>query len=142
MDIKQLIKLGLDEDKAKDIFSKVEKYILDEVKKKTKEYEAKILDMKLNMVIERQLAIAGAKNIKATKALIDFDELRSKNIDENLVKNIIDELKKNEETKFLFYNKNDVSLKGFKPLESNVNKDMNNDLSYEQLCKYYERGIF
>ena len=143
MDIKQLVKLGLDEDKAKEIFSKIERYILDDVKNKTKEYENKILDLELNIIVERQLFIAGAKNIKATKALLDFEKFNKKNIDENLIKEMIDELKRNEETKFLFFEQNDFKLKGFKPLETNINNNtINRQLSYEELCKHYEKGIF
>lgn len=143
MDVKQLVKFGLDEDKAKEILNKIEKYVLDEVKNKTKEYENKILDLELNMIVERQLFIAGAKNIKATKALLDFEKFNNKNIDESLIKDMIYELKRNEETKFLFFEQNDFKLKGFKPLETNINSNtINRQLSYEELCKHYEKGIF
>ncbi len=143
MDIKQIINLGIEEPKAKEIYNKMEQYILEEVRKQTKEYENQILDLKLNMAVERQLFISGAKSIKATIALIDFSKLNNKKIDESLIKQMIDELKTNEETKFLFFEDKDVGIKGFKPLETNINTHTcNRQLSYEELCKYYEKCIF
>ena len=143
MDERELIKFGLAEDKAKEIYTKIEKYILNEVKERTKEYESRILDLELNMIVERQLFIAGARNIKATKALLNFEQINKKNVDEELIKEMIEELKENEETKFLFFEQKDFKLKGFKPLETNINNNLTNRaLSYEELCKHYERGIF
>ena len=142
MDIKQLIDLGVESSKAKEIYNKIQKYINDEVKIKTKEMENKILDLELKMVVERQLFMAKAKNIKATMALIDFNKLDKNNIDEKLIKSMIDELKNNEETKFLFEKEDENKITGFKPLETNKNNIVNNQLSYEELCKYYEKGIF
>ena len=127
MDIKQLVSLGIEESKAKEIYNKIEKYILEEIKLKTKEYENKILDLELKMAVERQLFMSKAKNIKATMALIDFNKLDRKNI---------------EETKFLFSEEEYNKITGFKPLESNISSIANRQLSYEELCKYYEKGIF
>lgn len=143
MDVKQLISFGLEEAKATEIYNKIQDYISDEVKKKTKEFEEKISLLNLNMIVERHLFKAGAKNIKATKALIDIDKLNKKNIDEELIKQMIDELKNNEETRFLFFEQDVLKLKGFKPFETNLNKNtVNKNLSYEELCKHYEKGIF
>ena len=143
MDVKQLISFGLEEAKATEIYNKIQDYISDEIKKKTKEFEEKISLLNLNIVVERYLFKAGAKNIKATKALIDIDKLNKKNIDEELIKQMIDELKNNEETRFLFFEEDALKLKGFKPFETNLNKNtVNKNLSYEELCKHYEKGIF
>ena len=142
MDIKQLVNLGIEESKAKEIYNKIEKYILEEIKLKTKEYENKILDLELKMAVERQLFMSKAKNIKATMALIDFNKLDRKNIDEKAIKNMVDELRNNEETKFLFDEEEYNKITGFKPLESNISSIANRQLSYEELCKYYEKGVF
>lgn len=142
MDIKQLINLGIEETKAKEIFNKIEKYILEQINLKTKEAEDKVLDLQLKMAVERQLFMAKAKNIKATMALIDFTKLDKNNIDEKLIKTIIDELKNNEETQFLFDEEVSNKITGLKPLESNSNSIVNRQLSYEELCNYYEKGIF
>ena len=143
MDINKLVKLGLDENKAREVYEQVEKYILSKIREKTKEFEEKNLELQLNLVVERQLFMAGARNIKATKALLNFDGVNKKDIDEDYIKAMIDELKQNEETRFLFFEQNAIKLKGFKPLETNVNNNMlNRDLSYEELCKHYEKGIF
>ena len=142
MDIKQLVSLGIEEPKAKEIYNKIEKYILEEIKLRTKEYENKILDLELKMAVERQLFMSKAKNIKAAMALIDFNKLDRKNIDEKVIKNMVDELRNNEETKFLFDEEEYNKITGFKPLESNISSIANRQLSYEELCKYYEKGIF
>ncbi len=142
MDIKQLVNLGIEESKAKEIYNKIEKYILEEIKLKTKEYENKILDLELKMAVERQLFMSKAKNIKATMSLIDFNKLDRKNIDEKAIKNMVDELRNNEETKILFSEEEYNKITGFKPLESNISSIANRQLSYEELCKYYEKGVF
>ncbi|WP_317367731.1 phage scaffolding protein [uncultured Tyzzerella sp.] len=142
MDIKYLMDLGIEKPKAEEIYCKIEKYIFEKMKEKTKEYENKILELELKMTVERQLFMAKAKNIKATMALIDFNKLDSKNIDEKAIKNMIDELKNNEETKFLFNEDEDNKITGFKPIESSGKNISRGQLSYEELCKYYEKGIF
>lgn len=142
MDIKQLTNLGIEETKAKEIYNKLEKYVFDKIKEKTKEYENKMLELELKMAVERQLFMAKAKNIKATMALIDFNKLDIKNIDEKAIKNMIDELKNNEETKFLFSEEEVNKITGFKPLEASGKNIASRQLSYEELCKYYEKGIF
>lgn len=145
MDVKKIISFGLDERKATELYEKIEQYILDEVKTKTKQFEQQVLELKLNMAVERQLFMAKAKNIKAAKALIDFGKLNSKKIDEELIKQMIEEIKEDEETKFLFVEdeEDELKVKGFKPFETNLhNNKINRALSYEQLCKQYERGIY
>lgn len=142
MDIKQLIDLGINEPKAKEIYNKIEKYINNQVKLKTSQLEEKILDLELKIAIERQLFMAKAKNTKAAMALIDFDKLDKRNIDESLIKSMIEQLKNNDETKFLFEESLNDKITGFKPLEINRNVANKKQLSYEELCKYYEKGIF
>lgn len=145
MDIKQIIDLdlGIDKSKSKEIYNKIQNYILEEIKNKTKEYQNKILDLELNLIIQRELFKAGAKNIKATMALIDFNKLNKKNIDEDIIKDMINKLKTDDETKFLFLEEENTKIKGFKPFETNLNNNITNrNLSYEELCKYYEKSIF
>ncbi len=134
MDIKYLMELGIEKPKAEEIYCKIEKNIFEKMKEKTKEYENKILELELKMTVERQLFMAKAKNIKATMALIDFNKID--------IKNMIDELKNNEETKFLFNEDEDNKITGFKPIESSGKNIARGQLSYEELCKYYEKGIF
>lgn len=144
MDIKNLVELGLDMPKAKEIYNKMQKYINDEIKTKTKELESKLLDVQLKSAVEKQLFIAKAKNIKATTALIDFSKLDKNNIDEKSIKSMIDELKNNKETKFLFdfEDESKTKLTGLIPLNSIKNNNFNENLSYEELCKYYEKNNF
>mgnify|MGYP003369178236 CR=1 FL=1 len=142
MDIKQLVDLGIDEPKAKEIYNKIEKHINNQVKLKTSQLEDHILDLELKIAIERQLFIAKAKNTKAAMALIDFNKLDKRNIDETLIKSMIEQLKNNDETRFLFEENQNDKITGFKPLEINRNIANKRQLSYEELCKYYEKGIF
>lgn len=142
MEIKQLINLGLDENVANQVYIGIQKYVEEKLQKQKEESQNEILEIKLNMAIERQLFMAGAKNIKATKALIDIEKLDKVNIDEKAIRKLINELKNNIETSFLFFEPKDDKLKGFKPLESNVNLNNNRALTYEELCKYYENGLF
>nr|WP_317356802.1 phage scaffolding protein [uncultured Tyzzerella sp.] len=142
MDIKQLVDLGIDEPKAKEIYNKIEKHINNQVKLKTSQLEDHILDLELKIAIERQLFIAKAKNTKAVMALIDFNKLDKRNIDETLIKSMIEQLKNNDETRFLFEENQNDKITGFKPLEINRNIANKRQLSYEELCKYYEKGIF
>lgn len=90
--------------------------------KATKEkYEAELRQLRINNAVERALIASGAKNIKATKALLDLESLELdedgnvKGLDEQ-----IKQLQENEDSKFLFniQSSNKQQFKGFKPGES------------------------
>lgn len=145
MNINTLSKFGLDETKAKQLFEQIQNYIKNEVEKKAYEeklkYEKELLKLKQKATIETELLLAGARNIKATLALLDIDEISAEEFDINKIKEKIFRLKENENTKFLFFDKNDeIKLKGFKPFESHILKEKyDRNMNYEELCKYYEQ---
>lgn len=144
MDIKILTNYGLDEktsnlilkDIEKEISIRLEKAILQEKKK----YETELNKLKCIAIIEKELILAGARNLKATLALIDIDSINFEKFNIKLIKEKINELKSNESTSFLFFEKQkDNKLKGFRPLESNLHTEKSiENMNYEELCKYYE----
>ena len=145
MNINTLNKFGLDENKAKQLFEQIQNYIKNEVEKKTLDeklkYEKELAKIKQKNTVEKELMLAGAKNIKATFALLDEEDVFNDNFNIENIKQKIRELKENENTKFLFFEKNDeMKLKGFKPFESNIFKEKyDKNMNYEDLCKYYEK---
>lgn len=144
MDIKILTNYGLDEktsnlilkDIEKEISIRLEKAILQE----KKNYEAELNKLKCIAIIEKELILAGARNLKATLALIDINSINFEKFNIKLIKEKINELKSNESTSFLFFEKpKDIKLKGFRPLESNLHTEKSiENMNYEELCKYYE----
>lgn len=144
MDIKNIMKFGIDEVSARKIIFEIEKYISTQISEKTyeikKKYEKELLVFKNQAIVERELMLAGARNLKATMALIDLDDIHEENINLNFIKQKINELKSNENTKFLFFEHNQNNqIKGFRPFETNLNKDKSiKNMDYGELCKYYE----
>lgn len=97
-----------------------------EAKTKDEEHQAKLTQLKTDNLLERELIIAGAKNVKAVKALLDMSKVKLDG--ETLIglKEQIEAQKTAEDSKFLF---NEVSVgagqgqngnfKGFVPGENN-----------------------
>ncbi len=90
-----------------------------------------------NNAVENALARAGARTLRAVKALIDTDKIT---IDEDgSVKGLseqIEALRKNEDTKYLF-----DTNKGFRGVVVGSGEDENisvEDMNYTQLCAYFE----
>lgn len=141
MDIKTIMKFGLDENKSKEIFDKLNDYMEKEIKKRVLEqdnkYKIELDKLKKINSVERELINFGARNIKAVLALIDIDFDK---FDINNIRSEIENLKNNEETSFLFFEKDkQPKLKGIKPFDTNLYKDnCVKNMDYEELCKYYE----
>lgn len=145
MKFTKIAELGFDETKDKEILLKIEQFILSEVENRTKEIkeecELEKLKFKRQNTVENEIILAGAKNVKATLALIDIEEFDPNNLNSEEIRKKIDELKFNENTSFLFNNQNeDFKLKGIRPLESNLKKRKAfKNMGYEELCKYYDQ---
>lgn len=108
---------------------------IDEIEKK---YISKIIEI----IIENEIILAGGRNIKTIKPLldtssIDLENFDIDNFDRTIIKNMVLKLKEDEDTKFLF-NLGDV--KGLKALDSNLETKSKNtkNMSYEQLCEFYK----
>lgn len=144
MNINTLNKFGLDENNAKQLFEQIQNYIKSEVENKTLEmkldYENKLLKISQKAIVEKELMLAGARNIKAVFALLDFDDIETDKFNIQQIKQKISQLKENENTKFLFFQQeNQLKLKGFKPFESKTLKEKTtSNMDYEELCQYYE----
>lgn len=125
MDKEQLLKLGLTDEQS-DAVLRMEKNELDKIK--------------IDFAAETALIAAGAKNVKAAKALIDFEKIKiSGNSAEGLDEQIHD-LINDEDTSFLFGGKEDKTkkFKGFKPEEGKDQtkpKDFKK-MTYTEMCKY------
>lgn len=145
MNIDILNKFGIDEIKSKQLLQQINNYINNEVNKKVSEeknkYNFELMKLKQKSIIENELILAGAKNIKAVFALLNFEDDDYQNFDINNIKEQISKLKQNENTKFLFFNKeNEFKLKGFIPFENKIYKQNSfENLGYEELCHYYEQ---
>lgn len=163
MNLQNLTQYGIEEAAASLLLIQINNHIAQELSSQLaireeellKEHELNILSLKLYSFIENQLILASAKNITAVKALV-IEKLDITNNDfykdfaanQELVINIIQELKTNEDTQFLFdvknqksshkYNNSDIqknqSFKGFKPIESSSSVSKTVYPSYEELC--------
>lgn len=144
MDIKTLLKYGIDENKAKQISEQIEKEIENEVYRRTLEektkYEKQIDKFKKINIIEKELILYGARNLKSVLALLDLDDIEFEKFDIEKIRKKIQELKNNENTSFLFFEKEkEPKLKGFKPFDSNLYKEKSiKNMDYEDLCTYYD----
>lgn len=79
------------------------------------EYAAALKAMQINNAVERELMAAGAKNVKATKALLELDKAE---MDGDTVKGLAEQIKKlkgDESSKFLFNEEKSNQLKGLAP---------------------------
>lgn len=98
-------------------------------------------NLKINSAIELELVKNGAKNIKATKALIEMDKIQVDDKGTVIgINNQIKDLINGEDTSFLF-GKKDTILNGGKPIESS---DVGGNItlggakmSYEQFFNNY-----
>lgn len=108
----------------------------EENKRQKAEYEAELGRIRLNAAVDAALAKAGARNIKAVKALLNMEEIclgekgEAMGLDKQLT-----ELKKGEDTGFLF-GANEVS--GFVPGEGEMQQVDPSKMNYAQLCAYME----
>lgn len=124
-----------------------------ENKTKDEKYQAEIKQMKVDSYVEQKLKDAQAKNIKATRALlddIDMDKVKIKDdgsiegldsVDANIKK-----IKESEDSKFMFNSeaRSKPKVKGAKVNEKGDNNSDDgvnlDDLSYEELAKYLDEN--
>lgn len=99
-------------------------------------YEAQIRNMRIDSAVESALTKAGARNIKAARALLDMEKVT---IDENNEVTGISEqvqgLTDSEDTKFLFGANLPI---GGTPAEGMDNHESLDNMTYSQMCAYLE----
>lgn len=107
-----------------------------------KAHEAEIKRLRIDTAVDLALSAAGAKNVKAVKALLDLEKAE---LDEDgAVKGLADQIKKLTEAPdsgFLFETGEDrKDILGFKPFERSdaAPRDgkMPGEMSYDELCAY------
>lgn len=136
---KNLVDLVKERDKQLDELKKIDPTILKKTiedlqvanKNLNDSHLAEIRKLKVNNAVEKALLTAGAKNIKAAKALLvdylgtepDFDGDNLKGLDDE-----INNLRCGEDTKFLFEMKDDkASFVGVKPIDGSDNITLKNN---------------
>lgn len=108
-------------------------------KKASEKYKAEIEQLKINSAVEMALTKAGAKTLKACKALLDNDNIKLDN-DGNVIG--IDEQIKNlseaEDTKYLF-NSDKPSFRGTQPGFGGTDDNVDTSkMTYSEMCAYME----
>lgn len=86
--------------------------------------------------IDLALINAGARNLKAARALLELED----EFDEDLLNTQIQNLSQSDESSFLFSQNN--SYFGMSPVEGETQQEKGFDeMSYSEMCAYIERGI-
>lgn len=142
MNIKTLLDLGIQENTAKIVIEKFKAEIdvlvakkLDDAKKA---YSLEFKKLTLQNTVEKELILAGARNLKATIALVDFSAFDPENIDLQGIKDYVNSLKLDEATSFLFFddaNNIELNLKGLPPFDVPFTPNFN----YQDLLKNYSQ---
>jgi hypothetical protein len=148
MNIERLTELGMSEENAKLVMEELSKEEAEksenvndfEAEKAAiiKKYEEDIKSIKIDNEVEKALTKAGAKNIKAVRALLDLENAE---VNENGIVGLSDSIKKlksGKDTEFLFEK---TGFKGVSVGESTHRGEVNTDnMNYSQLCAYLEEN--
>ncbi|MCC8014917.1 MAG: phage scaffolding protein [Eubacterium sp.] len=149
----KLLKLGLSEadaQKAAELFEAQtgseggESFRLEaeRLKERIADYEEEIKRLNIQNAVDGALMAAGAKNVRAVRALIDFEELKPlKNGEIEGLTEQIEALSVSDDTSFLFERKSGKrGLKGMKPAYSDGKsggKDFK-DFNYDDWDRYFK----
>lgn len=105
------------------------------------DHKREIHNIRLEYALEKAIAESGARTSKAVKAMLDTDKIY---LDETgqLVgaKEQLNTLKTQEDTEYLFNNKEDITFKGVSVGISEKQEKGVEDMSYDEICAYLERG--
>lgn len=104
-------------------------------------HESEMAQLKVDFAVEKALAGAKAKNVKAARALLDLTDAKLDK--EGNVKGLqeqIDKLAASDDTKFLFESVQQYTFRGFQPgvsaqLKPGAEVDPSN-MNYDELCAY------
>ncbi len=119
-----------------DILAQYEKIDIQAMKDEIEALKQKQKDIIKDNAIDLALIKAGARNIKAAKALIELDG----DFDENLLNEQIKNLAQDENSSFLFSKNSDLS--GFMPAQGeSENEKSIDEMSYSEMCRYLENNI-
>lgn len=114
------------------------------VKSKHDELTQQLKQNEINYALERALTKAGAKNIKAVKALLNIEKAELEGGEIKGINAQIESLKKAEDSSFLFESKNTETPKfvGVAPSEGSGKPAMldPSNMKYDDFCKYVENN--
>lgn len=105
-------------------------------------FEKSLNELKINNAVDLALTAKGAKNLKATRALLDFEKIKIKGDGFEGIDEQIDSLIADEGTKFLFEQVNANVPKGMTP-PSGTNqppKKAYKDMNYSERVAYLAAG--
>lgn len=142
MQFKHIDELDLTQQKSKLIYEEISNYIEQKVQEAidlaNQEHSKQLEAIQLDSIIEKEIALSGARNVKSVMALIDKEKLSIKNGQVPLLKQKINELKNDPNTSFLFFNNENHNFRGITPFESKLHKSKKlENMDYEELCQYY-----
>lgn len=104
-------------------------------------HKNEIYSIKLENAIEKAVDNSGARTSKAVIALLNKDNISlNENGEITGVLEQLNALKENENTKYLFNNKNEISFRGVNIGCSNNEEKNIEDMNYDELCAYLENN--
>lgn len=120
------------------------KALIEKYQKNNETLTQQLKQNEINYAVERTLTKAGAKNLKAVKALLDLTNTEINNGEIKDLEKQIEQLKKADDSSFLFESKTVETPKfvGVAPSEGSgrpVTAKAEN-MTYEQLCQYLENN--
>lgn len=116
----QIKKLGDDAKNAADYKDQIEK-LQDEMKQSQSKYKQELETQRLNFAIDNGLRDSGAKNVKATKALLDASAIKFDDKGQLIgLSDQIKSLKEDKNSSFLFNSEPDDSKDDQKPKNNHV----------------------
>ena len=104
--------------------------------------ETAIKKLKIDNAVEKALINAKAKNLKAVKALLELDNAE---LEGNSIKGLDKQIKKlmeSDDSSFLFENSNNkpAEFTGIRPNDGISQTKSQEDMTYTELCAYYENN--
>lgn len=120
------------------------KTMIENYQKANEELKQQLKQNEINYALERALTKAGAKNIKAVKALLNIEKAELEGGELKGINEQIENLKKAEDSSFLFELKNTETPKfvGVAPSEGSGKPAMldPSNMKYDDFCKYVENN--
>lgn len=128
------LKKGLGDNDA--LKAQIEKLQAENKEAKDK-YESDLTALKINNAIDSALIASGAKNVKATRALLDLEKIKLEGEEVKGVSEQIKALSEAEDTKFLFGSSNPVGVKGG---EGSKNPKPVSEMTYSERLAHIANG--
>lgn len=110
-----------------------------EMNKVKTEHKNEIYNIKLENEIEKAVDKSGAKTGKAVRALLNMNEIKlNDNGEITGIKEQLESLINNDDTKYLFNEKEKISFEGVSVGVSNGKESSFDNMSYDEICACLE----